>query len=75
VEPYVFPGKPTLYAEYGNIEKLRKALRAHDAIPVAVASGTLNDIVKRAGHEPGDIHGGMPPRHVAIWGPTSSART
>jgi glycerol-1-phosphate dehydrogenase [NAD(P)+] len=60
VEPYVFPGKPTLYAEYGNIEKLREALRAHDAIPGAVASGTLNDIVKRAGHEPGDVHGGMP---------------
>jgi glycerol-1-phosphate dehydrogenase [NAD(P)+] len=51
VEPYVFPGKPTLYAEYGNIEKLREALRAHDAIPVAVASGTLNDIVKRAAYE------------------------
>ncbi len=50
-EPYVFPGQPTLYAEYGNIEKLREALRAHDAVPVAVGSGTLNDIVKRAAHE------------------------
>jgi len=51
VEPYVFPGEPTLYAEYGNIEKLSKALREHDAIPVAVGSGTLNDIVKRASYE------------------------
>jgi glycerol-1-phosphate dehydrogenase [NAD(P)+] len=51
LEPYVFPGRPTLYAEYGNIEKLRDALRTHDAIPVAVASGTLNDIVKRAAYE------------------------
>jgi glycerol-1-phosphate dehydrogenase [NAD(P)+] len=51
LEPYVFPGRPTLYAEYGNIEKLREALRTHDAIPVAVASGTLNDIVKRAAYE------------------------
>jgi glycerol-1-phosphate dehydrogenase [NAD(P)+] len=51
LEPYVFPGRPTLYAEYGNIERLREALRAHDAIPVAVASGTLNDIVKRAAYE------------------------
>ena len=51
VEPYVFPGKPTLYAKYDNIEILRDALREHDAIPVAVASGSLNDIVKRAAHE------------------------
>ncbi len=51
MEPYVFPGKPTLYAKYDNIEILRDALREHDAIPVAVASGSLNDIVKRAAHE------------------------
>jgi glycerol-1-phosphate dehydrogenase [NAD(P)+] len=53
VEPYVFPGEPTLYAEYANIEKLVEALRGHEAIPVAVGSGTLNDIVKRASHECG----------------------
>ncbi len=51
VEPYVFPGEPTLYADYGNIEKLSEALREHEAIPVAVGSGTINDIVKRASHE------------------------
>lgn len=51
VEPYVFPGRPTLYAGYENIETLIEALRAHDAIPVAVGSGTLNDIVKRAAYE------------------------
>jgi glycerol-1-phosphate dehydrogenase [NAD(P)+] len=51
VDPYVFPGKPTLYAEYGNIERLIAALRTHAAIPVAVGSGTLNDIVKRAAYE------------------------
>ena len=51
VEPYVFPGRPALYAEYGNIEKLVSSLREHDAVPVAVGSGTLNDIVKRAAHE------------------------
>ncbi len=50
-DPYIFPGLPTLYAEYGNVETLREALRMNDAIPVAVASGTLNDIVKRAAHE------------------------
>jgi glycerol-1-phosphate dehydrogenase [NAD(P)+] len=51
VEPYIFPGKPTLYAKYDNIEILRDALGEHDAIPVAVASGSLNDIVKRAAYE------------------------
>ena len=51
VDPYVFPGRPTLRAEYGNITTLAGWLRTHDAIPVAVASGTLNDIVKRAAHE------------------------
>ena len=51
VRPYVFPGKPTLYADYDSVQVLVEALRGHDAIPVAVGSGTLNDIVKRAAHE------------------------
>jgi glycerol-1-phosphate dehydrogenase [NAD(P)+] len=51
LEPYVFPGEPTLYAEYGNITTLAESLRGHDAIPIAVGAGTLNDIVKRAAHE------------------------
>ena len=51
MEPYVFPAEPPLYAEYSNIEKLSSSLREHDAIPVAVGSGTLNDIVKRSSHE------------------------
>jgi glycerol-1-phosphate dehydrogenase [NAD(P)+] len=51
VDPFVFPGRPTLYAEYGNIEKLARALRTHDAVPLAVGSGSLNDIVKRASAE------------------------
>jgi glycerol-1-phosphate dehydrogenase [NAD(P)+] len=50
-EPYLFPPNTFVYAEYGTIEKLREALRAHDAVPVAVGSGSLNDIVKRAAHE------------------------
>ena len=51
--PYVFPYQPMLYASYENIEILRDALREHDAVPVAVGSGSLNDIVKRAAHEVG----------------------
>ena len=44
------PGKPTLYADYENITTLVGALR-DGRDPVAVGSGTLNDIVKRAAHE------------------------
>ncbi|MDQ6949602.1 MAG: sn-glycerol-1-phosphate dehydrogenase [Actinomycetota bacterium] len=51
VDPYIFPGRPTLHAEYPHIEKLGESLRTHDAIPVAVGSGSLNDIVKRASYE------------------------
>ncbi|MCL6437607.1 MAG: sn-glycerol-1-phosphate dehydrogenase [Rubrobacteraceae bacterium] len=51
LEPYVFPGKPTLYADYANTLMLVEMLRSHDAIPVAVGSGTLNDLVKRASYE------------------------
>ncbi len=51
IEPYVFSAEPPLYAEYSNVEKLRDSLREHDAIPVAVGSGTINDVVKRAAHE------------------------
>jgi glycerol-1-phosphate dehydrogenase [NAD(P)+] len=51
VDPYIFPGRPTLHAEYPHIEKLGESLRIHDAVPVAVGSGTLNDIVKRSSYE------------------------
>lgn len=51
LEPYVFPGRPTLYAAYDNVERLREALGGQPAIPVAVGSGSLNDIVKRASFE------------------------
>jgi glycerol-1-phosphate dehydrogenase [NAD(P)+] len=49
--PFRFPPGGFVYAEYGNVETVRDALRAHDAVPVAVGSGSLNDIVKRAAHE------------------------
>ena len=50
-DPYVFPGEPELYAKYDNVEILRDALKGVDAVAVAVGSGTLNDIVKRASAE------------------------
>lgn len=48
VEPFVFPSKPVLYADYERVVELEAILRARDAIPVAVGSGTLNDITKLA---------------------------
>lgn len=37
---------PDLHAEWKHIEKLDKALSETDAIPVAVGSGTINDLTK-----------------------------
>jgi glycerol-1-phosphate dehydrogenase [NAD(P)+] len=46
VEPFVFPGEPILYADYQNVVKLESFLKTHDAVPVAVGSGTINDLTK-----------------------------
>jgi len=51
IEPHVFPGRPVLHADGENIEALVDSLAGHAAIPVAVGSGTVNDIVKRASHQ------------------------
>jgi glycerol-1-phosphate dehydrogenase [NAD(P)+] len=50
IAPFVFPAHPPLYADYAHVQKLEAALRKHDAIPVAVGSGTLNDLTKLASH-------------------------
>jgi glycerol-1-phosphate dehydrogenase [NAD(P)+] len=52
LEPFVFRD-PALYAEHRFVEQLEQALAAHDAIPVAVGSGTINDLVKLAAHRVG----------------------
>jgi glycerol-1-phosphate dehydrogenase [NAD(P)+] len=49
--PYLFPPDTFVLADYANVERLRDALAGHDAVPVAVGSGSLNDIVKRAASE------------------------
>jgi glycerol-1-phosphate dehydrogenase [NAD(P)+] len=49
--PFRFPPGRFVHAEYGNVERLREAFRGHGAVPVAVGSGSLNDLVKRAAHE------------------------
>src|SRR3954470_12853464 len=49
--PHVLPAQPAVYADYDNVHAGAALLRTHAAIPIAVASGTINDIVKRAAHE------------------------
>ncbi len=49
-EPYIFPGEPVLHAEYELVLELASALEGTDAVPVAVGSGTVNDLVKLASH-------------------------
>jgi glycerol-1-phosphate dehydrogenase [NAD(P)+] len=50
-QAHLFPGTPVLHADYEHVQTLIAALGQHDAIPIAVGSGTLNDIVKRAAYE------------------------
>ena len=52
VAPFVYRD-PALYAEIRFVRELEDALRAHDAIPIAVGSGTINDLVKLAAHRVG----------------------
>lgn len=54
-EPYVFPGTPTLYAGYENVEILRDYIEplGDDVVVCSVAAGTLNDIAKLASGELG----------------------
>ena len=52
VESFVFTD-PSLYAESKFVVQLETALRSHDAIPIAVGSGTINDLVKLAAHRTG----------------------
>lgn len=53
-EPLIFPGVPTLYADYGNVTVVRDRLaELPDAVACSIAAGTLNDITKLASGELG----------------------
>src|SRR5687768_10665854 len=43
VAPFIYTD-PALYAEFKFVEQLEISLREHDAIPVAIGSGTINDL-------------------------------
>jgi glycerol-1-phosphate dehydrogenase [NAD(P)+] len=51
-EPFVFTD-PKLYAEHKYVVALEAALQEHEAISVAVGSGTINDLTKLASHRTG----------------------
>jgi glycerol-1-phosphate dehydrogenase [NAD(P)+] len=42
-----------LYAEHSFAERIQKALATNDAIPIAVGSGSINDLTKLAAHRSG----------------------
>ncbi len=48
-EVFIFED-PNLYAEYSFVEQLIDFLKNNDAIPIAVGSGTINDLTKLAAH-------------------------
>jgi len=48
-KPYIFKSE-NLYAEYSFVQLLVDYFKNHDAIPVAVGSGTINDLTKLAAH-------------------------
>ncbi len=52
LEPFIFRA-PDLYAENRFVVELEAALKKHEAIPVAVGSGTINDLTKLAAHRAG----------------------
>lgn len=47
--PFIYDD-PALYAEYKYVDQLEAVLKNTDAIPVAVGSGSINDLVKLAAH-------------------------
>lgn len=55
--PFIFPGSPNLHADTVRIAELSRVLADEASrgrlVPIAVGSGTLNDIVKRAAFENG----------------------
>jgi glycerol-1-phosphate dehydrogenase [NAD(P)+] len=51
-EPLIFEVPPILHADYENVENIvQKASSSENAVLIAVGSGTINDLVKRASFE------------------------
>ena len=52
LSPFIFED-PDLYAEHRFVERLEASFREHRAVPVAVGSGTVNDLTKLSSHRTG----------------------
>jgi len=52
LEPFVFK-EDELHADYDQVEILQQFLAGNQAVPVAVGSGTVNDLTKLASHQCG----------------------
>jgi glycerol-1-phosphate dehydrogenase [NAD(P)+] len=50
-EPFVFPRG--IHADHALVDELEAAIRREKAVPVAVGSGTVNDLAKLASHRAG----------------------
>ena len=50
LDPFVFE-EDELHADYGQVEILQQFLAGNQAVPVAVGSGTINDLAKLASHQ------------------------
>jgi glycerol-1-phosphate dehydrogenase [NAD(P)+] len=51
-EPFIYTD-PALYAEHRFVVALEERLKGGEAIPIAVGSGTINDLTKLAAHRTG----------------------
>lgn len=49
--PFIVPGNPRVKATTENVELVKSFLAPLNVVAVAVGSGTINDLVKRASHE------------------------
>lgn len=52
IDPFVFDDS-LIFAEIAYVNKLERSLNTHDAIPIAVGSGTINDLVKLSSYRTG----------------------
>lgn len=51
--PLILAGDAPIAADMDNVDAVSAGLAGHDAIPIAVGSGTINDLVKLAAHRAG----------------------
>ena len=49
--PFLYPGFPTLACDYLKVAPLKERILREKAVPIAVGSGTINDLAKVAAHE------------------------